>query len=153
LGIDGPGINISPVIWTAVSWLHRIIPLTEYSLEGIIKMTWEVEVSEEFREWYVNLTVDLRAAIAAAVDTLEEAGPDLGRPVVDTLKGSRYPNMKELRVQHRGRPYRILFIFDPRRKAYLILGGDKSGNPQWYEQAIRRAERIYAQHLRETGES
>jgi len=116
-------------------------------------MAWEVEVSDEFREWYVNLPVDLRAAIAAAVDTLAEAGPELGRPLVDTLKGSRYANMKELRVQHRGRLYRILLIFDPRRNAYLILGGDKSGDPRWYEDAIRKADRIYAQQLRETGVS
>jgi hypothetical protein len=115
-------------------------------------MTWEVEVSDEFREWYSSRTVDLREAIAAAVDALAQAGPDLGRPLVDTLKGSRYPNMKELRVQHQGRPYRILFIFDPRRNAYLILGGDKSGDPRWYEVAIRKADRIYAQYLREIGE-
>jgi len=115
-------------------------------------MTWEIEVSDEFREWYLGSSVDLRATVAAAVDTLAAAGPDLGRPLVDTLKGSRFPNMKELRVQHRGRPYRILFIFDPRRHAYLILGGDKSGNPQWYGHALRRAEAIYAHHLKEITE-
>lgn len=59
--------------------------------------------------------------------------------------------MKELRVQHRGRPYRILFIFDPRRNAYLILGGDKAGTTNWYETAIRKADQIYAQHLKEIG--
>lgn len=115
-------------------------------------MTWDVEVSDEFREWYLSRSVDLRETIASAVDALEEAGPDLGRPLVDTVKGSRYPNMKELRVQYRGRPYRILFIFDPRRNAYLILGGDKSGNPRWYDEAIRKAEKIYTQHLRELRE-
>ena len=116
-------------------------------------MAWEVEVSDEFREWYLARPVDLREAIAAGVDTLAEAGPELGRPLVDTVKGSRYPNMKELRVQHRGRPYRILFLFDPRRSAYLILGGDKSGNPRWYEDAIRKADKIHARHLREIGAS
>lgn len=114
-------------------------------------MAWEVEVSDEFREWYERQRIDLRESIAVAVDTLAEAGPELGRPLVDTLKGTRYPNMKELRVQHRGRPYRILFIFDPRRNAYLILGGDKSGNVHWYREAIHRAEQIYAQHLAELG--
>jgi hypothetical protein len=128
-----------------------IIPLTEYSVGGIIKVTWEVEVSDEFKDWYQSRDIDLREAIAAAVDTLAEAGPELGRPLVDTLKGARYPNMKELRVQHRGRPYRILFIFDPRRNAYLILGGDKSGNVRWYAEVIHRAELIYAQHLAELG--
>jgi hypothetical protein len=115
-------------------------------------MAWEVEVSDEFRDWYSSRTVDLREAVATVVDALVQAGPDLGRPLVDTLKGSRYPNMKELRVQHRGRPYRILFIFDPRRNAYLILGGDKSGDARWYEAAIRKADRIYAQYLSEIGE-
>jgi hypothetical protein len=59
--------------------------------------------------------------------------------------------MKELRIQHQGKPYRILFAFDPRRYAYLILGGDKSGNADWHVEAIRRADSIYAQHLEEIG--
>jgi hypothetical protein len=57
-----------------------------------------------------------------------------------------------LRVQHSGRPFRILFAFDPRRNAYLILGGDKTGDSDWYPNAIRRAEAIYALHLKEIGE-
>ena len=60
--------------------------------------------------------------------------------------------MKELRVQHRGSPYRTLFAFDPRRNAYLILGGDKTGNDNWYESAIPKADAIYKQHLIEIGE-
>jgi len=115
-------------------------------------MSWEVEVSDEFRDWYESLVVDLRSTIASAVDRLELLGPELSRPFADTLKGSRFPNMKELRVQYRGRPYRILFIFDPRRNAYLILGGDKSGNRRWYQEAIRKADEIYACHLGEIGE-
>jgi hypothetical protein len=80
---------------------------------------------------------------------LEEYGPALGRPYADTIRESRYSNMKELRVQHQGKPYRILFAFDPRRLAYLILGGDKTGDANWYLEAIRRAEAIYALHLEE----
>lgn len=68
------------------------------------------------------------------------------------LRGARHSNLKELRVQHFGRPYRILFAFDPRRNAYLILGGNKGGDANWYVDAIRRADAIYAQHLREIGE-
>jgi hypothetical protein len=60
--------------------------------------------------------------------------------------------MKEPRVQHQGRPYRILFVFDPRRRAYLILGGDKSGDHDWYKTNIRKADNIYAKHLEEIGE-
>jgi hypothetical protein len=59
--------------------------------------------------------------------------------------------MKELRVQHQGRPYRILFAFDPRRCAYLICGGDKTGDAHWYTDSIRRADLIYAKHLEEIG--
>lgn len=61
---------------------------------------------------------------------------------------SRYPNMKELRTQHRGRPYRTLFAFDPRRVASLLIGGDKTGKDRWYEGLVPRADRIYSEHLR-----
>jgi hypothetical protein len=115
-------------------------------------MTWEVEVSDEFIEWYDSLNELEGVSVDSAVDKLTEYGPTLGRPYADTLKGSSITNLKELRVQHTGRPYRILFAFDPRRNAYLILGGDKTGNPNWYVDAIRRAEAIYAQHLKEIGE-
>lgn len=115
-------------------------------------MAWEVEVSDEFREWYESLNDEECLSVNGAVDALEQLGPAMGRPLVDTLRGSRYPNMKELRVQHQGRPYRILFAFDPRRLAYLILGGDKTGDARWYEEAIRRADAIYARHLKEIGE-
>ena len=83
---------------------------------------------------------------------LESHGPELGRPYVDTLNGSKFPNMKELRIQHSGRPYRVIFAFDPRRNTYLILGGDKTGDKNWYVDAIRRANAIYAQYLQEIGE-
>lgn len=115
-------------------------------------MTWEIKVSDEFIEWYDSLNVREWEGINSAVEWLAEFGPTLGRPYVDTLKGSSIANLKELRVQNAGRPYRILFVFDPRRNAYLILGGDKSGIPNWYDNAIRRAETIYARYLTEIGE-
>jgi hypothetical protein len=114
-------------------------------------MAWEVEVSDEFIDWYHSLNEQEGESVDSAVDILEEYGPALGRPFADTLKGSSYPNLKELRVQHSGRPFRILFAFDPRRNAYLILGGDKTGDSNWYSDAIRRAEAIYALHLKEIG--
>lgn len=114
-------------------------------------MAWEVEVSNEFVQWYETLDEEESVSVDTSVDMLVEYGPLLGRPDVDTLKGSRYPNMKELRVQHQGRPLRILFAFDPRRCAYLILGGDKTGDDKWYPTAIRRAEAIYAIHLTDIG--
>jgi hypothetical protein len=115
-------------------------------------MDWEVEVSDEFLAWYQSLDESECESVNGAVAKLEHYGPTLGRPYVDTLIGSKYPNMKELRVQHQGKRYRILFAFDPRRNAYLILGGDKTGDPSWYVDAIRRAEAIYAQHVIEIGD-
>jgi len=115
-------------------------------------MTWEVEVSDEFKLWYEELRSVEQQSIALSVHLLQDFGPSLGRPHVDTVRGSAFPNMKELRVQHQGMPYRILFAFDPRRNAYLILGGDKTGDASWYESAIRNADIIYRQHLTEIGE-
>ena len=115
-------------------------------------MDWGVEVSDEFVGWYDSLDELEGENVDASVDMLVAYGPALGRPFVDTLKGSKYPNLKELRVQNRGRPYRILFAFDPRRSAYLILGGDKTGKDDWYRQAISHAEAIYARHLSALGE-
>lgn len=90
----------------------------------------------------------------AAVEILESAGPTLGRPTVDTLEGSRLQNLKELRP--RGGHLRVLFVFDPRRVAILLLGGDKTGRfKAWYAEAIPEAERLYDEHLaqlREQGE-
>jgi hypothetical protein len=77
---------------------------------------------------------------------LEEAGPILGRPHVDTLRHPNIPNLKELRVQHEGRPMRILFVLDPRRIGYLMLGSDKTWNSAWYTTFTPIAEKIYGKH-------
>lgn len=112
-------------------------------------MAWEVETSDEFKEWYDELDDDETESVNYSVGLLEEAGPVLGRPHVDRVQRSRHWNMKELRIQHQGRPYRVLFAFDPRRCAYLILGGDKTGNDQWYFEFVPQADKIYDQHLLE----
>lgn len=114
-------------------------------------MAWEIEASDEFKDWYLDLTEDEQESVNFSVDLLEQAGPMLGRPHVDTLKGSRHGNMKELRVQHQGRPYRILFAFNPQRTAYLIIAGEKTGDASWYEKMIPVADDIYDQHLRDLG--
>lgn len=110
-----------------------------------------METSDEFVAWYQGLNDAEVDSVNFSVDLLEKAGPLLGRPHVDTLKGSRIPNLKELRVQHQGRPIRILFAFDPRRIGYLILGGDKTGRDDWYERFIPEAEKIYEKHLAQIG--
>ena len=107
---------------------------------------WTVEYTDEFEVWWDELDDDAQERITAAVELLEEHGPDLGRPTVDTLKGSRHANMKELRP--RGGHLRILFAFDPRRTAILLFGGDKSGQwSAWYAEAIPIADRLYDLHL------
>ena len=112
-------------------------------------MPFDVEFTDEFGAWYELLTEAEQDSVDGMVRLLMKEGPSLARPYADTLKGSRYANMKELRVQHAGRPYRVLFVFDPRRCAVLLIGGDKTGNARWYEEMIPKAEAIYAEHLRE----
>lgn len=112
-------------------------------------MAYEVEYSEEFGEWWQTLSPEEQDSIAFSVRVLEEEGVNLKRPQADTVKGSAYANMRELRVQHEGRPYRILYAFDPRRVAILLIGGDKTGNKRWYKIFVPKADAIYAGHLRE----
>lgn len=111
-------------------------------------MGWEVEYTDEFEAWWEGLTVAEQAAIDLAVETLSNEGPTLGRPWVDTIKASRHPNMKELRP--RGGFLRILFAFDPRRTAIILVGGNKSRRwTIWYEQMVPIADKLYDDHLAE----
>lgn len=106
-----------------------------------------VRTSDEFDRWWATCDSALQDTIAAYVGLLEAVGPQLSRPYADTLRGSSVKNLKELRVQHRGQPYRVLYAFDPRREAVLLIGGTKAGDGRWYSDAIPRAEAIYARHL------
>ncbi len=108
---------------------------------------WEIEFTDEFGRWWDGLTNDEQDAIATSVRLLEQLGPSLPRPHADTLKGSRHPNMKELRTQCQGRPIRTFYAFDPRRCAILLIGGDKTGNDRFYEQMLPRADRLYDEHI------
>ena len=111
-------------------------------------MAWEVEHTEQFEEWWITLGAEEQDSIRACVEVLEELGPALGRPLVDTLKGSRHPNMKELRPTVGN--IRILFAFDPRRAAILLLGGDKRDRWQeFYAQMIPLADQLFDEHLAE----
>ena len=112
-------------------------------------MPYVVNVSTVFEDWFKNLEEDLQDSIAFSVGILEEHGHQLGRPHVDTLSGSTLNNLKELRVQHAGEPYRILFAFDPKREALLLIGGNKAGNKRWYDEIIPKAEAIFEEHLAE----
>lgn len=112
-------------------------------------MAWEVEYTDQFGDWWEGLSVDQQEALDERVMLLAEVGPGLGRPVVGTMTNSRHANMKELRAS-RGGALRVLFAFDPRRQAILLLGGDKSGEwNEWYRRAIPRADALYDSHLDE----
>jgi hypothetical protein len=112
-------------------------------------MRWEIEYTEEFERWWDTLIEDEQESIAVSVGLLEIMGPNLPRPHSDTVKGSRFNNMKELRTQHAGKPYRTLYAFDPRRTAILLIGGNKTGDNDWYQKYIPIADRLYADHLEE----
>lgn len=86
------------------------------------------------------------------VGLLEQEGPNLGRPQADTVKGSKHSNMKELRCQISGDPYRVLFAFDLTRAAILLIGGNKGGDKRFYETMIPIADKLYDDHLKEIGE-
>jgi hypothetical protein len=108
---------------------------------------WEAEFTDEFGVWWDSLNEAEQADVRAEVNLLRRFGPALGRPHVDAVASSKHKNMKELRVQHRGRPYRVLFAFDPRRTAILLIGGNKTGKGRWYKEFVPIADRLYDEHL------
>ncbi len=106
---------------------------------------WEVEL-ELIEPWLLELDQRSYELVIAALELLAESGPQLGRPIVDTVVGSRHKNMKELRPGSSGRSeLRILFAFDPQRRAIILVAGDKAGN--WYQQSIRIADARFDDHI------
>ena len=108
---------------------------------------WDVEYTDEFGEWWNGLTDAEQESVRAYVRLLEERGPQLGHPYSSGISRSKHAHMRELRVQHRGHPYRVLYAFDPRRTAILLIGGDKTGNDRWYEGFVPLADRLYDEHI------
>ena len=111
-------------------------------------MAWEVEYTDEFEAWWFGLDEEDQIDIDAVVGLLEEKGPHLPYPYSSDLKGSKYGTLRELRIQHKGKPYRIIYAFDPRRMAILLVGGRKSGGKRWYNKYLPLAERVYEEHLK-----
>ena len=112
-------------------------------------MAWDVELTDEFLQWWNGLDPAEKGSLAVSIELLEEKGPNLGRPFVDSVNGSRHSNMKELRTQHQGKPYRSFFAFDPRRTAILLIGGDKTGDKRFYDRMIPIADDLYDGYLQE----
>ena len=111
-------------------------------------MAWEVEFSNEFGEWWNGLSAAEQKSVDFTVSLLQEVGPTLRMPHSSGIEMSRHTHMRELRIQHEGRPYRVFYAFDPRRTALLLIGGDKIGNNRWYQEYVPLADAIYDRHLR-----
>lgn len=112
-------------------------------------MPFEVNFTNNFENWWNDLSTEQQEDIAARVELLEEHGPALGRPVVDRVATSAFHNMKEVRCSSDG-ALRVLFAFDPRREAILLVGGNKSGNwDAWYRYAVPEADRLYKEYLQQ----
>jgi len=112
---------------------------------------WEIEGSDEFAEWYGRLDSNDQIRVELAIARLQVDGPGLGWPLVDTITSSRHGHMKELRP--RGGHLRVLFIFDPRRAAILLIGGDKRDRwNEWYAEMVPVADSIYDAYLDELRE-
>ena len=111
-------------------------------------MGWEVEYTDEFGEWWDTLTEREQESVRSSVKLLEVLGPQLPFPHSSGITRSRHNKMRELRIQHAGRPYRVLYAFDPRRCAILLIGGDKTGKNRWYEEYVPIADRLYDEHLK-----
>ncbi len=110
-------------------------------------MKWNIIFDPDFKIWFYQQEQGLQDETFAVLSVLGELGPKLGRPRVDTLEGSIFQNMKELRIQYQGEPWRILFAFDPKRQAVLLVGGNKTGNKLWYKENIAIADKRYRKYL------
>ena len=112
-------------------------------------MAWEVEYTDEFGQWWATLSADEQVEINAKVLLLQERGPVLPRPHSDVIVTSKHSNMKELRGSVGEAELRVLYAFDPKRSAILLIGGDKNGNKKWYDEFEPIADRLFDQHLAE----
>ncbi len=113
---------------------------------------WEVITTDTFDEWFDSLNDSDRANVIAGMLLLQEMEPHLSRPYADTLYGSKYANMKELRVQSKGDPLRAFFAFDPDRKGILLCAGNKVGDEKrFYKRMIPIADKEYKVHLSKKG--
>ncbi len=110
-------------------------------------MEWDVEYTDEFGAWWDSLSDEEQEDVNASVILLQRQGPTLRFPHTSSVTSSKHSHMRELRVQHGGRPYRVLYAFDPQRTAILLIGGDKTGNDRWYDVYIPLADRLYDEHL------
>ena len=112
-------------------------------------MMWAVLLHDDFDADLDDLPEAVQDEVLAHMGLLKQFGPALGRPRVDTLKGSRHANMKELRFDAADGVWRVAFAFDPKRQAILLVGGDKSGGSEkrFYRQLIKKADARFDEHV------
>jgi hypothetical protein len=113
-----------------------------------MKTEWTVLFHDDFKPEFDALSCDVQDALAEKAIVLRIQGPNLGRPFVDTLKGSKFANMKELRFDAAGGVWRFAFAFDPKRRAIIVCGGDKSGadGTRFYRNLINKADARFESH-------
>ncbi|MDO4698999.1 MAG: type II toxin-antitoxin system RelE/ParE family toxin [Pasteurellaceae bacterium] len=109
---------------------------------------WTVLFTQCFSDWLDLQDEKTQDSILGVIHLLKIAGPYLSRPYADTIKGSQYANMKELRIQHQGKPLRAFFAFDPLRQAIVLCAGDKSNDKQFYDRMIRLADDEFTAYLK-----
>ena len=116
-------------------------------------MTWKVIFHDDFAREVMEMEKGIRKELIGKIHLLEEFGPELKRPHADTLKGSKYANMKELRFEVKNTVWRVAYAFDPRRQAILLAVGMKQGRNEkrFYERLLTLADRRYADHLYKLG--
>jgi hypothetical protein len=110
-------------------------------------MEYIIELTEECTSWILSLNPAEQEDVAVVLKLLKEKGTHLGFPYSSKIMDSDYSHMRELRIQHKGDPYRILYAFDPRRVAVLLIGGSKTGKDRWYKKMIPVADKLYRQHI------
>ena len=112
-------------------------------------MKWNVKFHDDFEVEFDTLSPDVQDEMLSYAKLLEAFGPQLGRPKVDTLNGSKHTNMKELRFDHDGSVWRVAFAFDPSRDAILLIAGDKAGvnEKRFYKALIKKADERFSKHL------
>ena len=115
-------------------------------------MSWDVEYTNEFGDWWTELAEGEQEDVAAVGELLMEHGPGLSFPYSSSVERSRHRHMRELRVQSGGRPIRVFYAFDPRRSAILLIGGDKTGDDRFYRRYVPLADKLYDEHLKELKE-
>jgi len=113
---------------------------------------WDVEFTDEFEEWWKTLNENEQDAVDRSVALLEDQGPSLKFPYSSDVRQSRHNKMRELRSQCQGHPIRTFYAFDPRRTAILLIGGVKTGNDDFYNEMVPKADKIYDQYLKEIQE-